>query len=436
MSYVPPVALGAAQSRVLERLAAGASLADTLAALVVEIERLLPDTIGSILLLDDGQLRFGAAPNLPDEYNRTIDAVAIGPRVGSCGTAAYRNQAVVVTDIAVDPLWTDFAPLAIAHGLRACWSTPIRGRTGGVLGTFALYYREPRGPGTGDRELVEGFASLAAVAIELYRAAAEREQAEARLRHAQKLESLGLLAGGIAHDFNNLLTAILGYAGLALEQIPKESAAVTSIRGIEAVSQRAAGLVQQILAYAGKASVSARPLDLSHLIRDTEHLVRAAVAKTATLVLNLAEGLPPVEGDPDQLRQVIVNLLTNASDALGTAAGTVIVRTGSRELADPAHYSPYAQADQPPGKYAFVEVRDGGCGMTTEIKARIFDPFFSTKFAGRGLGLAATQGIVRGHRGLIRVESEPGRGTTVEVLFPAVVDVPRTKSTPMTPLPS
>lgn len=420
MSAAPPLALAAAQGRVLDQLAAGAPLADTLTALVREIEALLPATTGSILLLEDGRLFLGAAPGLPDEYNRAVHGIAIGPSAGSCGTAAYRNEAVVVADIATDPLWAEPREFTLIHGLRACWSVPIRGRAGGVLGTFAIYYREPRAPAADELALVEGCASLAAVAIELNRAATERERVEVQLRHSQKLESLGVLAGGIAHDFNNLLTAVLGYAALAQEDLPSDAPASASVRGVETAALRAAALVQQLLAYAGRGAVAARPLDLSDLVRDTAQLLRTAVAKTASLELHLADGLPPVEADPAQIRQVIMNLLTNASESLGDAPGTVALRTGVRTLDDPARYSPYAASDLHPGRYVYAEVADTGSGMSPETLTRIFDPFFTTKFAGRGLGLAATLGIVRGHRGLIRVASELGRGTTFEVLFPSI----------------
>jgi len=250
------------------------------------------------------------------------------------------------------------------------------------------------------------------------RAEAERRQLQARIQHTQKLESLGVLAGGIAHDFNNLLTGVLGNAGLALLEVAPGSTVAGLLEQVEKAALRAAELTTQMLAYSGKGRFVIKPLDLAQLVEEMVNLLQTVVSKKAALCLAFAPQLPAVEADPTQLRQVVMNLITNASDALGEDNGTIILRTGVIR-ADRAYLaSPHLHEELPAGDYVFLEVHDDGCGMPPETLARIFDPFFTTKFTGRGLGLAAVLGIVRGHRGTIKVVSEPGEGTTFQVLLP------------------
>jgi PAS domain S-box-containing protein len=248
------------------------------------------------------------------------------------------------------------------------------------------------------------------------RAEEERRQLEAQIQHAQKLESLGVLAGGIAHDFNNLLTGILGYASLSLMQLPDESVACPMLREIEKSAERAADLTRQMLAYSGRGKFVIQVLRLETLVQEMIKLLGTVVSKKATLQLDLESA--SVEGDATQIRQVVMNLITNASDALEGQCGVIGIRTGVREADAAFLRSPYLPEELPPGAYACVEVTDTGCGMSPETLARIFDPFFTTKFTGRGLGLAAVLGIVKGHRGTIKVDSTPGRGTVFQVLFP------------------
>lgn len=250
------------------------------------------------------------------------------------------------------------------------------------------------------------------------RAEEERRQFEARLLQAQKFESLGVLAGGMAHEFNNQMTAVLGYADLAAEQLPAESPLVPMLEHVGRAARRVADLTAQMLAYSGKGRLVVQRMDLSALVRGMAQLLETVVSAKAVLTLDCADGLPPVEGDPSQLRQVVMNLLTNASDALGER-GTIAVRTGAEHLDGLALQSPHAAADLAPGRYVRLEVADSGCGMDAAMQGRIFDPFFSTKFTGRGLGLAAVLGIVRGHQGLMKVTSAPGAGTIFRVWFPA-----------------
>jgi len=250
------------------------------------------------------------------------------------------------------------------------------------------------------------------------RAEEERKRLEAQIQHTQKLEGLGVLAGGIAHDFNNLLVGILGNAGLALMKLPLDSPARSYVEKIEDTAQRASVLTNQMLAYSGRGSFVVQPLNLSRLVTEMGRLLSAAISKKAVLRYECDPDLPLIEGDAAQLHQVIINLITNASDALGDQAGVIVLKTSAIDVDRPYLANTYLDNDLPEGTYACLDVSDSGCGMDANTQARIFDPFFSTKFAGRGLGLAAVLGIVRGHKGAIRVQSELGKGTTFKVLFP------------------
>lgn len=247
---------------------------------------------------------------------------------------------------------------------------------------------------------------------------AARLATERKILQAQKLESLGVLAGGIAHDFNNLLTAMLGNASLAELELPESSPAQPFLQQIRKAAIRAAELCRQMLAYSGRGRFATSRIDLSSLVGDTRQLLQVSITKKCVLHYDLARDLPPVEADPGQIRQVLVNLVTNASDAIGERSGAIRVSTGLSRRA-PAPPAVHPASGLPPGDYVLLEVADDGSGMSPEVEARIFEPFFTTRFTGRGLGLPAALGIVRGHRGEISVESEPGRGSTFRVFLPA-----------------
>jgi two-component system cell cycle sensor histidine kinase/response regulator CckA len=267
---------------------------------------------------------------------------------------------------------------------------------------------------------VVGIVEVAENITERVRAQEERLSLERQLQHAQKLESLGVLAGGIAHDFNNLLTGVLGNADLALAKLPASSPVRAELTSIEEAAERAAELSSLMLAYSGRGKFSIGPVDLSTVVRGLGTLVEASFSKKAVLSYHLASDLPAVNGDATQLQQVVMNLLTNAAEAIGEAAGTISVTTRAVTCSRELLHATYVDDGLPAGSYVSLEVRDSGCGMDAETRAKIFDPFFTTKFAGRGLGLAALLGIVRGHRGAIRVDSERGKGSTFTLFLPAV----------------
>ncbi len=246
----------------------------------------------------------------------------------------------------------------------------------------------------------------------------ERLEMERNLQQTQRLESLGVLAGGIAHDFNNILTLVLGNAELALRKLGRSSPARESVTEISVAAQQAAELCKQMLAYAGRASFAWEPFDLPSLIREMEHLINISISRGVVLEYDLQPAA--VEGDPSQLRQVVMNLVSNASEAIGEQSGVVTVTTGTVACSREELRRLAPEGELEPGDYAGLQVSDNGCGMDEETRQRVFEPFFTTKFTGRGLGMAAVLGIVQGHGGTISVESEPEVGTTFRILLPAL----------------
>ena len=247
----------------------------------------------------------------------------------------------------------------------------------------------------------------------------EQLELELRLQEAQKMESLAMLAGGIAHDFNNMLVAILGNASLILLELPVESPVRSKLEAIETASQRAADLTKQLMAYSGSTNHDQTHFDLSKVVQEMGHLLSVAISRKVVLNFDIPQEPVPALGDITQIRQIILNLLTNGSDAIGDRSGLITIRTGLIN-ADPKYLSEtLLGADIEPGYYAFLEVSDTGIGIGSDDQKRMFDPFFSTKSKGHGLGLAAVLGIVRAHKGTVRVYSEPGNGTSVKVLLPA-----------------
>lgn len=240
-----------------------------------------------------------------------------------------------------------------------------------------------------------------------------------RMLQTQKLESLGVLAGGIAHDFNNIVMTILGNADLAERNLSLDSPVRENLHEITQSARRAANLCQQLLAYSGKGRFEKRTLKLNAVIMEMEQMLDMSISKKSSNRFSLAPSLPPLEADLSQIQQVLMNLVINASEAITTTGGVISVRTGCVDCDRAYLREMWSGEELPEGRYVFIEVADNGCGMDETIRARIFDPFFTTKVTGRGLGLAVVMGVVRGHKGAIKVYSEPGRGTTFKLLFPA-----------------
>lgn len=250
------------------------------------------------------------------------------------------------------------------------------------------------------------------------RADQERLRLETKVQQAQKLESLSVLAGGVAHDFNSLLMVVLSSSEIALMALPEKSLARGQLEHINTAALRAAELTKQMLAYAGKGKFVVEALNLSSLLKEMVDLLRASISKKVVLKCTLAGGLPTIEGDATQIRQVIMNLIINASEAMEGKSGGVTVSTSVMEASHSDLSEAFLAEDLQAGRYACLEVSDTDCGMDEQTRQRIFDPFFTTKFNGRGLGLAAVLGIVRRHGGALKLSSQPNRGSTMQVFFP------------------
>ena len=333
-------------------------------------------------------------------------------------------------------IWLDFTGRAIEHELGFGWLDDVhpedRDRALAEFssalekrGNCNLEYRLRRADGEYRNVLCTGvprfepdltFEGFIASCIDL--TDIKRAQDEARARH--NLESLGVLAGGIAHDFNNLLGGALAYSELAEAKVAEGGSPREELEQIRAVAIRGSEIVRQLMIYAGKESGTLEPVDVSSVVEDMLQLLRVSISKHAALKTTLGKGLPAVRGNAAQIRQIVMNLITNASEAIGERDGVILVLT---ERATGSNV-PGAE-DLPEGDYLRLQVSDTGSGMTPESQSRLFDPFFTTKFAGRGMGLAVVQGIVRGHGGAVHVVSSLGKGTSVEILLPCTGEVVR-----------
>jgi two-component system cell cycle sensor histidine kinase/response regulator CckA len=273
---------------------------------------------------------------------------------------------------------------------------------------------------TRTQELYLANERLQAEMAERRRYEEERKVLEHQLVETQRLESLGILAGIIAHDFNNILTSILGNTSLARMELPADSPVQQDLEHIEKASLRAADLCKRVLAYAGKDPISMKKISLSHLISETARILKISISKNASLQLDLSETLPPMMGDARQIGQILINLVHNASDAIEASGrqGTISIKTGISRISCSDLKNMIVTNGMAEGDSIFLEVSDDGCGMTDEIKARIFEPFHTTGSMGHGLGLSAVLSIVKQHKGTLGINSAPGAGTAIRLIFP------------------
>jgi PAS domain S-box-containing protein len=324
-----------------------------------------------------GKHHYDVFPDLPQKW-RDVHQKALSGEVSSAEDDPYIRE-----DGSVD--WT-------------CWECRPWYGADGAIGGIIIYTE---------------------VVTERKRAEEERLKLEQQLLHTQKLESLGVLAGGIAHDFNNILTAIIGNADLALKCLDPESPVQENLKRIKNAAGRASDLAQQMLAYSGKGKFRVETIDLNRLIEEMGHMLEVSISKKAALRFNPTRPLPLVDADATQIRQILMNLVINSSEAIEERSGVITINTGYMQCDEEYLQETWLTEQLPGGLYVSMEVADSGCGMDQETLDRIFDPFFTTKFTGRGLGMAAVQGIIRGHKGSIKICSEPGKGTTFKVLLPA-----------------
>jgi len=528
----------ATHSKTMTALADGAPLTDVLSILVQGLEAEHPGTMGSVLLLDaEGtHLLTSAAPSLPGFYNEAIHGMSIGPEAGSCGTSAFRNDRVVVSDIQSDPLWTEYKTLAARAGLAACWSEPIRDSRGRVLGTLAFYYSQPREPSEAEIDAIVASAQLAALAIERKNTelalSAEREQLSVTLRsiadgvittdtsgnvvllnksaekltgwdsheargqplpevfnivnerthqvsenpadrvlasggivklenhtclisrdgrkitisdsgapiydsnsrvigvvivfrdmtekvildrvlqQSQKLESLGVLAGGIAHDFNNILSGIFGYTEMAIAKSTEENVSTLLAESLHNI-ERARSLTQQLLTFAKGGTPIKKTENLFPFVQQAAQF--ALSGSSVSCRFQIQENLWPCDIDKNQIGQVVDNIVINAQQAMPNGGS---IELSAVNISLPSE-EPVSLRD---GNYVKLSIKDRGIGIPIEFLPRIFDPYYTTKPQGHGLGLSTCYSIIDRHGGCIDVESEPGKGSTFHVFLPASIE--------------
>lgn len=399
-----------AQATLLRQIASTGGLEGGLHALCELVEEHFPDVRCTVHLMEPGgeRLRLAAGYRM-----RPPDA---SPDSTPGARAALSGKPVAVDDFRVAENYEPIRERLIEGGRLASMSIPVFVH-GQSRGAVTLSFDRPGPPGEREQRLLETVAQLVQVAI-------EQDMASSARIEAQLFESVAALAAGIAHDFNNLVTSIVGNAALARMEVPPGSQAEQVLRDIELAGLRAGELAHQLLAYSGRGARHIRPQQLNTLVKEMTRLLRVSLKPGVELKLRLGSEVPPVNGDATQLRQVIMNLVLNASEAVGNAAGIVRVSTGKME-ADARYLRRCRLGEQcNPGTYAYVEVRDTGAGMDQATQQRIFEPYFTTKFAGRGLGLAAVFGIVRSHGGAIALRSKPGEGTAIRILLPALEAAP------------
>jgi signal transduction histidine kinase len=400
-------ALRDGESRILEMIARDAPLEEILEKLVRVVEAQFAGLLCSVLLLDeDGQhVRHGAAPTLPKPYTDAIDGMCIGPKAGSCGTAMYRREPVVVTDILQDPLWEAYRDVAEPYGLRACWSTPILAHSGEALGTFAMYYREPRSPSPLETRALEMATHLAGIAIERKLAREERErlrQAQADLARVSRVTTMGELTASLAHEVNQPIAAAVTNANTCLRWLTRDHPDVEEAR--EAASRivkdgtRAAEIIKRIRLLFKKGSPERELVDVNEVIREMIVLLRSEATRyNITVRMELAADLPRIIGDRVQLQQVLMNLIVNSIDAMKEVEG-------ARELA--------VKSQRTEKEEALVSVSDSGVGLPVQQADQIFKSFFTTKPHGTGMGLSISRSIIESHGGRLWAANNSPRGAS------------------------
>jgi PAS domain S-box-containing protein len=400
----------AGEKRLLEMIARGDSRQLILEGACLLVEELASGSLCSILLFDPSAncLRHGAAPNLPKIYTEAIDGAVIGPSVGSCGTAAYRAEPVIVSDIATDPLWADFRDLASAHELRACWSTPILSSAGRVLGTFATYYREPRSPSSQEQNVIERITHLASIAIEREQGEAVLRQAQADLAHVSRVTTMGELTASLAHEVNQPIAAAITNANTCLRWLMRdhpdlEEACAAASRVVKD-GTRAAEIVSRIRLLFKKGIPQRELVDVNEVIREMIVLLRGEATRYSIAVrAELPADLPQVMGDRVQFQQVLMNLMINGIDAMKEVDGT-------RELA--------IQSQRTENEEVVVFVTDTGVGLPPHQAEQIFNAFFTTKPHGTGMGLRISRSIVESHGGRLWAADNPPRGASFYFTLP------------------
>jgi C4-dicarboxylate-specific signal transduction histidine kinase len=416
-------ALRDGESRILEKMARDAPLEEILENLVRVVEAQFAGLLCSVLLLDeDGQhARHGAAPSLPVPYAEAIDGLCIGPKAGSCGTAMYRREPVVVTDILQDPLWEAYRDVAEPYGLRACWSTPILAHSGKALGSFAMYYREPRSPSPAETRALEMATHLAGIAIERKLAREERErlrQAQADLAHINRVTTMGELTASLAHEIKQPVTAAVTDARTCLRWLRRDEPDVAE--ACEAASRlvkdvtRAADIISRISLLFKKGALQHEFVDVNELIREMIVLLRNEAARSSISIRSdLAEDLPQVMADRIQLQQVFMNLMLNGIDAMKDVCTARELTIRSQRVKD---------------GQLMISVSDTGIGLPLQQPEQIFSAFFTTKAHGTGMGLPISRSIIESHGGRLWATSNSEGGASFHFTLTNEVESRRTSA--------
>ncbi len=442
------------RSRVLEGIARGEPLQKILEALTTTIEELLPEMMCSILLLDPGQnrLRVCTAPKLPEFYSAAVDGILIGPSIGSCGAAAHSGQRVIASDLRIHPNWSNFQPVVEQAKLGACWSEPIVSFRGSVLGTFAMYYAEPTEPAAVELRAIEIASHLAALAIEhsnaqqslrelnetLERRVVEKtkhllefnqkletadeliaanqkvRQREVALAHSERLATMGQMAAEFAHELNQPLYAICNFSAATQEWLHEQAQAGKNVaevqRWVEQIAQqshRAGEMIRRVLQFVRKGKLNRERLDLNAVIRELALLLKFGMRNRSIQVeFELTPGLAPVEADRMLIEQVLVNLVRNAAEAM--------------EATPPEQRRIVVRTFQAEDGMVGVAVSDQGLGLRQEHIDRLFEPYFTTKKNGSGMGLPICRSTIDAHRGRIWAANNPGGGATFQFTLPVV----------------
>ena len=406
-------ALREGESRILERIARDAPLEEILDNLVRVVEDQFAGLLCSVLLLDeDGQhTRHGAAPSLPKSYAQAIDGLCIGPTAGSCGTAMYRKEPVVVTDILEDPLWEPYRAIAEPYGFRACWSTPILAHSGKVLGSFAMYYCEPRSPSPAETRALEMATHLAGIAIERKLAREERErlrEAQADLAHINRVSTMGELTASLAHEIKQPISAASTDAKACLRWLHRSEpdlaeASEAASRIVEDIT-RAAEIINRISMLFRKGASQHELVDVNVLIREMIVLLRGEASRYSISIHGkLGNDLPKIMADRVQLQQVLMNLMLNGIEAM-------------KDLGIGGELTIKSQQDD--NGHILISVGDTGVGLEPEKVKQIFNAFFSTKPQGTGMGLPISKSIIESHGGRLWATCNSGPGATFQFTLP------------------
>jgi PAS domain S-box-containing protein len=409
-------ALRDGESRILEMIARDAPLEDILEKLVRVVESQFAGLLCSVLLLDeDGQhVRHGAAPTLPKSYIDAIDGLPIGPKTGSCGTAMYRREPVVVTDILQDPLWEPYRGVAEPYGLRACWSTPILAHSGKALGSFAMYYREPRSPTPAETRALEMATHLAGIAIERKLAGEERErlrQLQADLAHINRVTTMGELTASLAHEVNQPIAAAVTDANTCLRWLTRDRPDVEEAR--QAASRivkdatRAGEIISRIRLLFKKGTTQRELVDVNEVIREMIVLLHGEATRYSVSIRTELADLPQVMADRVQLQQVLMNLMINGIDAMKDA-------DGMREL--------IIRSQQAEDGQLMLSISDTGVGLPPQQADQVFNAFFTTKPHGTGMGLRISRSIVESHGGRLWAADNSQPGASFYITLPTQVE--------------